>query len=133
MSSSDDLNIENYEEYFHSLIEKIKKIFVKKVNKLYSDTLKEKIFKNIEEFIQINDLDLTFELPLEINIFEKLEVSIFKNMKKEINNNFASNQSEIFNKGIRLNLFYKRFDKLIINSNLEEETRIYLIAQNIFN
>ena len=133
MSSSDDLNIQNYEEFFHSLIEKIKKIFVKKVNKLYSDTLEEKRFKIIEEFIQINGLDLTFELSLEINIFEKLEVSIFKNMKKEINNNFASNQSEIFNKGIRLNLFYKRFDKLIINSNLEEETRIYLIAQNIFN
>lgn len=87
----------------------------------------------MKNFIEINGLDLTFELPLEINIFEKLEVSIFKNMKKEINNNFASNQSEIFNKGIRLNLFYKRFDKLIINSNLEEETRIYLIAQNIFN
>ena len=133
MSSSDDLNIQNYEEFFHSLIEKIKKIFVKKENKLYSDTLEEKRFKIIEEFIQINGLDLTFELSLEINIFEKLEVSIFKNMKKEINNNFASNQSEIFNKGIRLNLFYKRFDKLIINSNLEEETRIYLIAQNIFN
>ena len=50
MSSSDDLNIENYEEFFHSLIEKIKKIFVKKVNKLYSDTLEEKRFKIIEEF-----------------------------------------------------------------------------------
>ena len=60
------------------------------------------------------------------DIFEKLEVSIFKNMKKEINNNFASNQSEIFNKGIRLNLFYKRFDKLIINSNLEDEKQEYI-------
>jgi len=50
MSSSDDLNIQNYEEFFHSLIEKIKKIFVKKVNKLYSDTLEEKRFKIIEEF-----------------------------------------------------------------------------------
>lgn len=80
----------------------------------------------MKNFIEINGLDLTFELPLEINIFEKLEVSIFKNMKKEINNNFASNQSEIFNKGIRLNLFYKRFDKLIINSNLEDEKQEYI-------
>ena len=75
--------------------------------------------------IKINNLDLTFELPLEVNIFDKLKISIWLKMKKLINDTFSIIQSQIFDEGIRLNLFYKSFDKLLFNSNLDEREQNY--------
>ena len=122
-----EFNIENYQNYFHSFIEKIRETTIKQVNEIYSfiDKLEEKKYKNIIELIKINNLDLTFELPLEVNIFDKLKISIWLKMKKLINDTFSIIQSQIFDEGIRLNLFYKSFDKLLFNSNLDEREQNY--------
>ena len=53
-------------------------------------------------------------------LFNKLKISVWKKCKQLIKDSFSVIQSQIIDKGVKLNLFQKQFNKLIFNSNFNE-------------
>ena len=55
-------------------------------------------------------------------LFNKLKISVWKKFKQLIKDSFSVIQSQIIDKGVKLNLFQKQFNKLIFNSNFNENS-----------
>jgi len=118
---------ETYQNYIKPLITNIIDLIEKNINEMYTflNNLENKKYKNIDELIKLNNLDLTFDLPLQINIYDRFLLSVRNKCKEILKDCFSTIQSQLFNKGFKLNLFNESFDNLNFIENLKENEQTY--------
>jgi len=75
-------------------------------------------------------LVLTFDLPLQINIYYRFFISVSK-CKEILKDCFSTIQSQLFDKCFKLNLFNESFDNLNFIKNLKENEQTYEFKSSI--
>ena len=123
----ENFKAETYQNYIRSYIKKIIDLIEKKINEIYTflNNLENKKYKNIYELIKLNGLDLSFDLPLQINFYDRFFISVRKKCKEILKDSFSSIQNQLFNQGFKLNLCNENFDELKFFPNLKENEQIY--------
>jgi hypothetical protein len=123
----ENFKAEPYQNYIRSYIKKIIDLIEKKINEIYTflNNLENKKYKNIYELIKLNGLDLSFDLPLQINFYDRFFISVRKKCKEILKDSFSSILKQIINQGFKLNLCNENFDELKFFPNLKENEQKY--------